>query len=50
MERMLAALEPVQPAEGFSAVFEETIALADILLQISSGKEGLSHEYCHEAR
>ena len=50
MERMLAALEPVQPAEGFSAVFEETITLAEILLQISSGREGLSHEYCHEAR
>ncbi|HWF47952.1 MAG TPA: ATP-binding protein [Bryobacteraceae bacterium] len=50
MERMLAALEPVQPAEGFSAVFEETITLANILLQMCSGREGFSHEYCHEAR
>src|SRR5260370_39028631 len=41
MERMLAALEPVQSAEGFSAVFEETIPLAEILLQISSGRQGL---------
>jgi predicted kinase len=50
MERMLAALEPVQPAEGFSAIFEETITLAEILLQMSSGRKGFSHEYCHEAR
>jgi predicted kinase len=50
MERMLAALEPVQPAEGFSAIFEGTVALAEILLQIRSAREGLSHEYCHEAR
>jgi predicted kinase len=50
MERMLAALEPVQPAEGFSAVFEETITLAEMLLQLLTGRKGLSHEYCHEAR
>jgi len=50
MERMLAALEPVQLPEGFSAVFEETISLAEILLQVSTGRKGFSHEYCHEAR
>lgn len=50
MERMLAALEPVQPAEGFSAVFEETIALPEMLLQLWTGRKGLSDEYCHEAR
>jgi predicted kinase len=50
MERMLAALEPVQPAEGFAAVFEDTVAVDEVLLRISKGREGLSHEYCHEAR
>jgi len=50
MERMLAALEPVHQAEGFSAVFEDTITLAEVLSQLSTGRDGLSHEYCHEAR
>ena len=50
MERMLAAIEPVQPAEGFAAVFEDTIAVEEMLSQISKGREGLAHEYCHEAR
>ena len=50
ISRMLAALEPVQPAEGFRAIFEETITLAEMLLQISTKREGCSHEYCHEAR
>ncbi|MCU1234979.1 MAG: class flavin-dependent oxidoreductase [Candidatus Solibacter sp.] len=50
IERMLAALEPVQPAEGFLAVFEDTITLAEMLSQLSTGRKGLSHEYCHEAR
>lgn len=50
LERMLAALEPVEPAEGFTAVFEESITLVEVLSQLSTGREGLSHEYCHEAR
>jgi predicted kinase len=50
MERMLAALEAVQPAEGFSAVFEDTITLPEILSALSTERKGLSYEYCHEAR
>ena len=50
MERMLASLEEVRPAEGFRAIFEDTSTLTDILSHISAGKKGLSHEYCHEAR
>ena len=50
MERMLAALQPVLPAEGFVAVFEEGITLAGILSQITTGRKDVSHEYCHQAR
>jgi len=50
MERMLAALEPVWPAEGFAAVFEEPVTIAEILLQTGTERRGLSHEYCHETR
>jgi predicted kinase len=50
MERMLAALEPVHPAEGFSAIFEETTTLVEMLSHLSTGRKGVAHEYCHEAR
>jgi predicted kinase len=41
MDRMLAAFEPVREAEGFFAVFDETTAMAEILLQMASEKEQL---------
>jgi predicted kinase len=50
MERMLAAREPVRADEGFAAIFDESITLAKALSQISTRREGQSHEYCHEAR
>jgi len=51
MERMLAALEPVAPTEGFAAVFDdESATLAQILSHITAERKGVSHEYCHEAR
>lgn len=50
MERMIAAFEPVSPAEGFRAIFDDASTLAEILSHISTGKKVLSHEYCHEAR
>jgi predicted kinase len=37
MERMLAAMEPVAPDEGFSAIYE-------------GEREGTLYEYCHQAR
>jgi predicted kinase len=54
MERMLAALEPVRPDEGFVSIdFEDGvgagISLEEILLQFQT-KEQLSHEYCYQAR
>jgi predicted kinase len=50
MERMLAALEPIGPHEGFAAVFEEPVTLAEILSRVSTERRSLSHEYCHETR
>ena len=50
MERMLAAFEPVAPAEGFEAVFSDPITLAEILFQLHSERRSLSHEYCDETR
>jgi predicted kinase len=54
MERMLAALEPVRPDEGFVSTHFENgegagISLEEILLQLRT-KEQLSHEYCYQAR
>jgi len=54
MERMLAALEPVGPGEGFVSIHFENgvgagIGLDEILTTVQ-GKEQLSHEYCHQAR
>jgi predicted kinase len=50
MERMLAAFEPVGQAEGFSAVFKETMTLVEILSQLPSERRNGSYEYCHETR
>ena len=54
MERMLAALEPVGPGEGFVSIHFENgvgagIGLDEILTTVQ-GKEQLSNEYCHQAR
>jgi len=54
MERMLAALEPVQSGEGFVSIHLEEgvgpgIAL-DKILSILQQKERLSHEHCYQAR
>jgi tRNA uridine 5-carbamoylmethylation protein Kti12 len=54
MERMLVALEPVRPEEGFVSIHFENgvgagIGLDEILTTVQ-GKEQLSHEYCHQAR
>jgi predicted kinase len=49
MERMLAALEPVRPNEGFSALYwGDAINLVKILSELS--KEVLSDEHCHKTR
>ena len=54
MERMLAALEPVQPGEGFVSVhFENGVGAGigvDEILTTVQEKERLSHEYCHQTR
>jgi protein phosphatase len=54
MERMLCALEPVQPGEGFVSIYFEDgisdgIELQKILSQLRH-KEQLSHEYSYQAR
>ncbi len=54
MERMLAALEPVRPDEGFVAIYFEHgvgagIGLKQILSQFQK-KEQLSDEHCYQAR
>jgi predicted kinase len=54
MERMLAALEPVRPDEGFVSIHFENgvgagISPDEILSQFQT-KEQLSHEYCYQAR
>jgi predicted kinase len=54
MERMLAALEPVLPDEGFVSIHfnngaGEGIEMEEILSQFQK-KEQLSHEYCYQAR
>jgi len=43
MERMFAAMEPVQPGEGFLAILHDTATMEEI-------KEQLSHEHCHQTR
>jgi predicted kinase len=48
MERMLAAMEPVSRAEGFSAIYTADAALEEILAQFE--KENIDHEHCHQAR
>ena len=54
MERMLAALEPVQSDEGFVSIhFDEGVGLGialDEILSILQEKERLSHEHCYQAR
>ena len=46
MERMLAAMEPVEQAEGFSAMYTGAVTLAEIL----SIQEEVVYEHCHQAR
>ena len=51
MERMFAAFEPVQPDEGFTAVyFEKGVGTGIGLIEILTVKEQLFNEYCHKAR
>jgi predicted kinase len=51
MDRMLAVLEPVQPDEGFYAVFAgDAVSMTDILSRVRDAKEALLHEYCNQAR
>jgi predicted kinase len=54
MERMLAALEPVQSDEGFVSIhFEEGMGpglALDEILSILQEKERQSHEHCYQAR
>jgi len=54
MERMLAALEPVRPDEGFVSIhFENGVGAGispDEILSEIQNKEQLSHEYCYQAR
>jgi predicted kinase len=47
MERMIAAFEPVRPDEGFTAIFDDSASLAEIL---ESLRRETIHEYCDEAR
>lgn len=56
MARMLAAMEPVQPDEGFDLICDDTAILARILHQVESIRQSnihqqeQLHEYCHQAR
>jgi protein phosphatase len=47
MERMIAAFEPVQVDEGFTAVFDDSVTIAEILESLQ--KETI-HEYCDQTR
>jgi len=52
MERMLAALEPVRPDEGFVSIHAgDAISLPEILSRLMpQEKERLSHEHFHQTR
>ena len=50
MERMLAALEPVQPDEGFRAIYSAEVTLPEILSQVLAERKELPHEHCHQTR
>lgn len=50
MDRMLAALEPVEPDEGFAAVHFEYGVGNGITLENLLEKGHLSNEYCYQAR
>jgi protein phosphatase len=47
MERMIAAFEPVRPDEGFSAIFDDSTGLLEILQSL---RKETTHEYCDQAR
>jgi protein phosphatase len=47
IDRMIAAFEPVQADEGFTAVFDDSATISEILKSLQ--KEAI-HEYCDEAR
>jgi len=47
MDRMVAAFEPVQMEEGFTAVFDDSATISEILESLQ--KETI-HEYCDQAR
>jgi predicted kinase len=47
MERMIAAFEPVRPDEGFTAIFDDSASLAEILQSL---RRETIHEYCDQAR
>jgi predicted kinase len=47
MDRMIAAFEPVQVDEGFTAMFDDSATISEILERLQ--KETI-HEYCDQAR
>ena len=47
MERMIAAFEPVSPDEGFTAIFDDSATVSEIL---ESLRKEIIHEYCDQAR
>jgi predicted kinase len=51
MERMFAAFEPVDTAEGFAAIhFDNGVGQGISLDEILAVEEQVFHEYCHKAR
>jgi protein phosphatase len=47
MDRMIAAFEPVQRGEAFTAVFDDSATISEILKSL---QEETIHEYCDQAR
>ena len=47
MDRMIAAFEPVEMDEGFTAMFDDSATISEILGSLQ--KEAID-EYCHQAR
>jgi predicted kinase len=51
MERMFAAFEPVDAAEGFASIhFDNGVGPGIGLAEILSAEEQVFHEYCHKTR
>lgn len=47
MERMIAAIEPVRPDEGFTAIFDDSATVSEIM---GSLRKETTDEYCDKAR